>query len=69
MSAQPLTSKKSQAVPEVPACKTVREGLRCRACGCTVLPVYYTRHRDHHILRVRHCDKCGRKLITREEEI
>lgn len=69
MNTQPASPKKIQVIPEAPACTKVREGLCCRACGCTVLPVYYTRHRDHHILRVRHCDKCGRKMVTREREI
>ena len=41
-------------------------GLRCPRCGCSNLPVYYTRAQSNHILRVRRCYNCGRKLVTRE---
>jgi len=43
-------------------------GLRCRACGCPHLPVLYTRRKPGHILRVRRCRHCGRRMITRESE-
>ena len=41
-------------------------GLRCTRCGCRLLPVYYTRAHDNHILRIRYCSQCGRRFLTRE---
>lgn len=41
-------------------------GLECPDCGCRHLPVYYTRRRRRHILRVRYCRNCGRRIVTRE---
>jgi len=41
-------------------------GLRCPRCGCGHLPVLYTRHKRDHVLRVRHCRNCGRRVMTRE---
>jgi len=43
--------------------------VRCRACGCPHLPVYYTRQRRDHVLRVRFCRHCGRRRVTKESEI
>lgn len=41
-------------------------GLACPKCGCRHLPVWYTRQRPAHILRVRKCRHCGRRVTTRE---
>lgn len=41
-------------------------GLQCPKCGCRHLPVWYTRKRPGHILRVRRCRHCGRRVTTRE---
>lgn len=43
-----------------------RRGLVCPKCGCSHLPVLYTRHKRDHVLRVRLCRDCGRRVITRE---
>lgn len=40
--------------------------LRCPSCHCEHLPVQYTRHQLGHIMRVRKCRHCGRRVITRE---
>jgi transcriptional regulator NrdR family protein len=55
-----MTMKKNPPRPNIPA------GLRCPRCGCRALPVYYTRSQDNHILRIRHCSQCSRRLLTRE---
>ncbi|OPZ23973.1 MAG: hypothetical protein BWZ02_03016 [Lentisphaerae bacterium ADurb.BinA184] len=44
-------------------------GVVCRHCGCRDLPVYYTRRRNGRIIRVRECRNCGRRMMTREEEV
>jgi DNA-directed RNA polymerase subunit RPC12/RpoP len=44
----------------------ISQGLRCPRCGCHMLPVYYTRAQDNYILRIRHCNQCARRLLTRE---
>ena len=44
-------------------------GLRCPRCGCRILPVYYTRAQGTYILRIRHCDRCGHRIITHEIEV
>ena len=41
-------------------------GLECPKCGCRHLPVWYTRKRPGHILRVRKCRHCERRVATRE---
>ncbi len=41
-------------------------GLVCPRCGCRHLPVIYTRHRPGHVLRMRECRHCGRRIPTRE---
>jgi len=41
-------------------------GLACPRCGCRHLPVHYTRKRRGHVLRLRICRHCGRRLATRE---
>lgn len=41
-------------------------GLACPACGGGRLPVLYTRQKARCILRVRECQDCGRRVITRE---
>jgi len=41
-------------------------GLRCPQCGCGHLPVLYTRQQRDHVLRVRCCRDCGRRVVTRE---
>ena len=43
-----------------------QRGLRCPACGCAHLPVLYTRQRPGHVLRIRACRHCGRRVTTRE---
>lgn len=45
---------------------TEQRGLCCPRCGCRHLPVLYTRPRTNHILRVRRCRHCGRRVTTRE---
>lgn len=42
------------------------KGLTCPRCGCRHLFVVYTRGKPGHILRVRECRHCGRRLVTRE---
>ncbi|MBU0639316.1 MAG: hypothetical protein KKB50_10665 [Planctomycetes bacterium] len=54
-----------------PGPKTIGEsvqprGLRCPKCGCAHLPVLYTRQKLDHVLRVRCCRNCGRRVATRE---
>lgn len=44
----------------------VDPGLECPSCGCRDLRVYYTRQRPSHIMRVRLCRHCGRRIVTRE---
>ena len=46
-----------------------QSGVVCRTCGCRDLPVYYTRRRNGRIIRVRECRNCGRRMMTREEEV
>jgi hypothetical protein len=41
-------------------------GLKCPKCECRHLPVYYTRHVDGTVRRVRRCRHCGYELTTRE---
>lgn len=41
-------------------------GLICPKCGCRHLPVVYTRPRAGHILRMRECRHCGKRIPTRE---
>ncbi len=43
-----------------------QRGLRCPACGCEHLPVLYTRQRPGHVMRIRACRHCGRRVTTRE---
>ena len=58
MSREKLTTKDKTTEPAL--------GLECPKCGCRHLPVWYTRQRPGHILRVRKCRHCGRKVMTRE---
>ena len=51
-----------------PANDRADSGVVCRHCGCRHLPVYYTRHQNGRILRLRECRHCGRRLVTREAE-
>ena len=41
-------------------------GLACPACGYRHLPVWYTRQKPGHVLRVRVCRHCGKRIPTRE---
>ena len=43
-----------------------KEKIVCPKCGCKHLPVVYTRPRAGHILRVRACRHCGKRVVTRE---
>lgn len=56
--------------PEAPAPATPepKRGLSCPRCGCDHLPVLYTRQKLGHILRVRQCRHCGRRITTRERQ-
>lgn len=58
MSREKPTTKDKTAEPAL--------GLECPKCGCRHLPVSYTRKRPGHILRVRRCRHCGRRVATRE---
>ena len=49
-----------------PAAAELPRGLACIRCGCRHLPVVYTRPKAGHILRLRECRHCGRRIITRE---
>ena len=40
--------------------------MQCKDCGCSHLPVVYTRHREGKVVRVRECRNCGRRVATRE---
>ena len=51
-----------------PATPNKPPGLECPDCGCAHLPVHYTRKRNGHILRVRLCRHCGRRIVTREHK-
>lgn len=46
--------------------KDPAKGLACPRCGCRHLPVVYTRPKPGHILRVRECRHCGKRMSTRE---
>ncbi len=46
--------------------KAAEAGLICPKCGCRHLFVVYTRPRAGHILRLRSCRHCGKRLLTRE---
>lgn len=50
-----------QAGDEQPA------GVRCPSCACAHCPVYYTREKLGHTMRVRECRHCGRRFTTREQ--
>jgi len=56
---------------ETAACERPKEcpGVACRHCGCCHLPVYYVRRQKNFIVRVRECRHCGRRLVTREQEM
>ena len=41
-------------------------GLVCRKCGCRHFGVVYTRPKIGHIVRLRECRHCGRRVLTRE---
>ncbi|MEP0846057.1 MAG: hypothetical protein HRF50_04450 [Phycisphaerae bacterium] len=43
-----------------------QEGVRCPDCNCAHVPVWSTRRRARHVLRVRICRHCGRRFVTRE---
>jgi len=43
-------------------------GLVCRGCGCRHFHVLYTRPKVGHILRLRECRNCGKRISTRERE-
>jgi len=45
-----------------------KRGLICPRCGCEHLPVLYTRQKLDHILRVRECRHCGRRITARERQ-
>ena len=42
------------------------KGLVCPKCGCRHLLVVYTRPKLEHVLRVRACRHCGKRMMTRE---
>jgi hypothetical protein len=42
-------------------------GVRCPSCSCAHAPVYYTREKLGHVVRVRECRNCGRRFTTREQ--
>lgn len=43
-----------------------QRGLVCPRCGCRHLPVVYTRPKGGHLLRVRECRHCAKRITTRE---
>lgn len=49
-----------------PRSDATTRGLACPRCGCGHLFVVYTRGKPGHILRVRQCRHCGRRMVTRE---
>ena len=49
-----------------PSDQQEKKGLECPRCGCRHLPVLYTRQLADHILRIRRCRYCGRRVRTRE---
>ena len=43
-------------------------GITCPTCGCSHLPVVYTRRAPlHRIKRVRQCRNCGRRVVSYEK--
>ena len=42
-------------------------GLECPKCGCRHFRVIYTRPRKGHIVRLKECRYCGRRVLTREQ--
>ena len=55
--------------PKVKKEQPVEPGLKCPECGCSHLPVWYTRSRGDKIVRVRKCRNCGRRVSTTERII
>lgn len=45
-----------------------KEGLCCRHCGCSEMPVYYTRRSLGKIKRVRQCRNCLKRVMTWESD-
>ncbi len=54
---EPVSTSQTRANPA---------GLQCPHCGGRRLPVQYTRRKPDHVMRVRRCKACGRRLLTRE---
>lgn len=42
------------------------QGLSCPRCGCSELPVHYTRKKYEKVVRLRKCANCGSRLLTAE---
>jgi hypothetical protein len=41
-------------------------GLVCGTCRCRHFRTVYTRPRAGHIVRLKECRHCGRRMVTRE---
>jgi len=52
--------------PKWPSIGLPEGGLVCRKCGCRHFDVIYTRRKPNHILRLRECQYCGKRITTRE---
>jgi transcription elongation factor Elf1 len=48
---------------------TEKRGLECPRCGCGHFRVVYTRPKVRAILRIRECRYCGRRILTREQQL